>query len=85
MHQTKVKTIWKGTTVAVNEFEIQKGIFAGGLRIIHDDEFMDVSTEELLSIDMDIRGRIFKDKWKPNKTYRLIDFNWHPDKQHKLL
>ena len=85
MHQTKVKTIWKGTTVAVNEFEIQKGIFAGGLRIIHDDEFMDVSTEELLSIDMDIRGRTFKDKWKPNKTYRLIDFNWEPNKQHQLL
>ncbi len=85
MHKTKVKTIWRGTTVAINEFEIQKGIFAGGLRIIHNDEFMDISENDLLSINMDMQGRTFKDKWNPNKTYRLIDFKWEPDKQHKLL
>ena len=85
MHKTKIKTIWKGNTVAGNEFEIKKGIFKGGLRIIYKDEFMDISSDELLSIDMDIIGRTFKDKWKPNKTYRLIDINWNPDKQHKLL
>lgn len=85
MHRTKVKTIWKGTTVAVNEFEIKKGIFNGGLRIVHGEEHMDISQEELLSINMDIKGRVFKDKWNPNKTYRLIDFKWQPDKQHKLL
>ena len=64
---------------------LKKGIFKGGLRIIYKDEFMDISSDELLSIDMDIRGRTFKDKWKPNKTYRLIDFNWEPNKQHQLL
>ena len=66
-------------------FEIKKGILSGGLRIIYKEQFMDISWQDLSAIDMDMQGRTFKDKWNPKKTYRLIDFKWEPDKQHKLL
>ena len=47
MHKTKVKTLWKGSTVAINEFEIKKGILSGGLRIIYKEQFMDISWQDL--------------------------------------
>ena len=35
MHKTKVKTLRRGTTVRVNEFEVKKGIKSGGIEKTH--------------------------------------------------
>ena len=88
MHKTVVKTLWKGTTVAINEFEIKKGILSGGLRIIYKNEFMDISWQDLSAIDIQSRGRPMKDKFGSNKIYHLIDFEWKPkgsNKQNNLF
>jgi len=88
MHTTKVKTIWRGTKVAVNEYEIAKGIKAGGLRIVYEDQFMDIKWQDLATIDIEGVGRAMPDKFGRAKTYRLVDFEWKPkgiDKQEQLL
>ena len=82
IHKTKVKTLWRGTTVSVNEFEVQKGIKSGGLEITHNDKTMFISVENLIAKKEFARGP-FKDKWNPKKFYSLVDFKWEPNNNHK--
>ncbi len=88
MHITKIKTLWRGNTVSVNEYEIKKGILSGGLRIVYGESYMDISWQDLSAIDIQSRGRPMKDKFGSNKIYHLIDFEWKPkgsNKQNNLF
>ena len=82
MHKTKVKTLWRGTTVSVNQFEVDKGIKNGGLEITHQNQTMFISSDDLEMKLAFARGP-FRDKWKKDKVYYLVDFKWEPNNNHK--
>ena len=47
MKEKKVTKLWQGKYVSVRDYEVKDAIKKGGLRIMHDNQVMDVMPDEL--------------------------------------
>jgi hypothetical protein len=74
MKEKKVTKLWQGKYVSVRDYEVRDAIKKGGLRIMHDNQVMDVMPDELKLLTP--TSKVFQSKYKG--TYRLIDITFCP-------
>lgn len=85
MKTKQVKKLWKGQFVSIRDYEIQSAIQRGGLRLFHNEQIMQLSTEELKALKP--TGQMHQSKF--GGSYQLVDITWkpltHDPRQEKLL
>ena len=74
----KVKSMWNNC-VHIRDYEKEKAIASGGLRIEFRGEYMDVSITELKHLKPR-SNYSYQSQFHKNKQYGLIDILWRPDK-----
>lgn len=88
MKTKKVTKLWKGYLVSVRCYEIDGGIKKGGLKILHNDESMVLSVDDLKHLKASDHGQVVKGPVS-GKDYKLYDITWKPitedPRQEKLI
>ncbi len=87
MKTKKVTKLWKGRYVSVRDYEVDAAIKKGGLKILHGDQSMTLTTDELkqlkTTLGQTVTGKV------TGKSYRLFDIAWTPlaedSRQEKLI
>ena len=72
----KVTKLWKGYFVSVRCYEIDGGIKKGGLKILHNDDSMVLSVDDLKDLKA-TEGQVVKGPVS-GKDYKLYDIIWKP-------
>ena len=72
----KVTKLWKGYFVSVRCYEIDGGIKKGGLKILHNDDSMVLSVDDLKHLKA-TEGQVVKGPVS-GKDYKLYDIIWKP-------
>ena len=87
MKNKKVTKLWKGRFVSVRCYEVDGAIKKGGLKILHNDESMVLSVDDLKHLKA-MQGQVVKGRVS-GKDYKLYDITWKPitedPRQEKLI
>jgi hypothetical protein len=70
----KVKKLWQGRKVSIRDYERDKAIVKGGMRLEHNGQVMVLKPEELKELKAD--GRVHQSRF--SGSYQLIDITWTP-------
>ena len=80
----KVEKLYHGYLVSIRDYEAQRGIDNGGIVIVHKEQIMHLSPEQIKNADWEKKVQ----KSKFGKPYRLVNIRWNPnqnDKQESLF
>lgn len=75
MKNKVVTKLWQGRYVTVRDYEVASAIEQGGMKIIHNDQYMIVSPDELKMLKPS--AKLFKSK-TGGRDYRLMDITFKP-------
>lgn len=73
-----VKKLWQGKYVSVRDYEVEKAIKKGGMRIKHGKDLMQLSVAELQQLKP--TGNLLQSKFQG--SYRLVDITFRPLTEH---
>lgn len=77
----EVKKLWKGQFVSIRTYEADQAIQQGGMKIIHGNESMIVSVEELKILKP--VSQVFKSK-TGGQDYQLMDIKFQPNDSDQI-
>jgi len=73
-----VKKLWQGKYVSVRDYEAEKAIKKGGMRIKHGKDLMQLTVAELQQLKP--TGNLMQSKFQG--SYRLVDITFRPLTEH---
>jgi|TARA_R100001510_G_scaffold35760_1_gene32240 hypothetical protein len=73
-----VKKLWQGKYVSVRDYEVEKAIKKGGMRIKHGKDLMQLTVAELQQLKP--TGNPMQSKF--GGTYQLVDITFKPLTEH---
>ena len=73
-----VKKLWQGKYVSVRDYEVDKAIRKGGMRIKHGKDLMQLGVEELRQLKP--TGKPMQSKY--TGSYQLVDITFKPLTEH---
>jgi len=73
-----VKKLWQGKFVSVRDYEVEKAIKKGGMRIHHGKDLMQLTVGELQQLEP--TGNPIQSKF--GGTYQLVDITFKPLTEH---
>ena len=73
-----VKKLWQGKFVSVRDYEVEKAIKKGGMRIQHGKDMMQLDVGELRQLEP--TGNPIQSKF--GGTYQLVDITFKPLTEH---
>lgn len=74
MVKKRVKKLWQGKYVSIRDYERDKAIVKGGMRLEHGKDVMELTTDQLKQLRGD--GNMHQSKF--GGSYQLINITWQP-------